>query len=120
MKRVESRAGPYALPLAIRGHGTLYRRRGLWVRSPTTAGRDGAAREGGRTSAADTAGGNSSRCGRTRLQHATVTYLPTSTRPMARPVSPLIFPGPFLVGAMRPAAPFERYFGGGGVVCRIV
>ena len=30
MKRVESRAGPYALPLAIRGHGTLYRRRGLW------------------------------------------------------------------------------------------
>ena len=24
MKRVETRAGPYALPLAIRGHGTLY------------------------------------------------------------------------------------------------
>ena len=40
--------------------------------------------------------------------------VPTPTRPVARPGLPSPLPGDLSGGAMRPAAPFERHFGGGG------
>ena len=91
--------------------------------SPTATGRGGSAERrgnvGGRTAddsfevRTDTAAAGQ------LARHLASGDVPTPTRPVARPGSPLPSArGPFLVGAMRPVAPFERYFffffGGGG------
>ena len=83
---------------------------------PMTEGRRNPA---GRQEGSDskTAGGSVET--QTDVRQLTVTYRPDLPRGSAL-VSLPISPGTYLVRTMRPAAPFERYFGGGGVVCRTV
>ena len=71
-----------------------------------------ALREGRRTAAADMAGGNSSRRGRTLQQRATVTYRPDS--PCGSAWLPLTFPWALLVGSLSPLARLSAIWGGGG------